>query len=501
MTQPIDTLPLHLGLMMMNWLSSQSVWHIAKNDLQHSKTDSTSISDPLLHRKNQRNPRKENQKNPEKPQLHPQQKRSRPLKPQEQKQVARSASEALESLQKLEALLDPRYAAATTTLQTGQPTTRSPRSKKPSLEQKTKANQKNSDSELFRHYLDVMDHPEMLDAIRQESYHRANEMLRGLEQFQSVDWTHRPSPAREIWRSGAATLLDFGGDSAAPAIFCIPSLINKPYILDLYPRRSLIKHFESSGFRVLLLDWGEPGTLEKRYDCADYVQQILVPAFRHIRSVHEGPIYLMGYCMGGIFALALAQLESFYTDGLILLATPWDFQSDQAALALDEETIAAYETLILDQDVLPPVWIQTLFHMINPWHFQEKFQRFPYMSRDEKRHFIAVESWVNDGVPLSRHVARECLVDWPYKNTLAEGKWRVGGWRIDPARITCPTLIMAPTEDRIVPLQSSLPLADLIPKVTCLKPQTGHVSMVVGKKAPAICWKPVLEWISALHNS
>lgn len=495
MTQPIDTLPLHLGLMMMNWLSSQSVWQIAKSGLLPSNPEWTSIKNPPDTPPN-------NLKNQKKA---PSGAPNQAAKPQHRGKMpaVQNADLALQSLQKLERLLDPRFEAAIMRSQTELQMTPSLHSKKPSLAPKTKENLKNNrgDDALFTRYLEIMDHPQMLEAIRQESYRRAVEMLQGLEQFQSVAWTHRPTPSQGIWRGGGATLRDYGGDRQATAVFCIPSLINKSYILDLYPRRSLMQFLQKEGYRPLLLDWGEPGTLEKRYDCAEYVQEVLIPAFRYLRRHHEGPIIVLGYCMGGIFALALAQLEAFYTDGLILLATPWSFKSEDVAMSLDAETIATYERMIMEQEVLPPVWIQTLFHMINPWHFQEKFQRFPQMSRDEKRHFIAVESWVNDGVPLAKRVARECLVDWPHKNTLAEGKWRIGGWRIDPSRVTCPTLMLAPTEDRIVPLESSLPLATLITQATCLQPQSGHVSMVVGKKAPSLCWKPVSEWISALHNS
>lgn len=500
--------------MMMNWLSSQSVWQIASNDLQQSRQRSEQQIQPLYPGHEQLRPAKrasktraEKQPKAAKQSLSQQNQRPKAnqnLSPSALKTVTQDASQALNSLQKLEALLEPKRASMTAALQAKQPTKPSPRSKKPFSAPPTEEKQEPNarDSELFQHYLHIMDDPHMLEAIRQESYKRMVKMLEGLDHFQSFEWEHTPSPAREIWRSGSMRLLDYGGAEEAPAILCIPSLINKSYILDLYKGRSLVEYLMKQGFRPLLIDWGEPGSIEKRYDCADYIKHELVKAFRYVREHHRGPIITLGYCMGGVFALALAQLEAFYMDGLILLATPWDFQPDHAQyIALDDETIATYEQLILEQDVLPPVWIQTLFHMVNPWHFQQKFQRFPKMSEAEKKHFIAVESWVNDGVPLAKKVARECLVDWPHKNVLAEGKWRVGGWRIDPRRITCPTLIIAPTEDRIVPIETSLPLSQMIVNATCLTPKVGHVSMIVGKQAKRICWEPIVRWINALQHS
>ena len=39
----------------------------------------------------------------------------------------------------------------------------------------------------------------------------------------------------------------------------IYALINKPYILDLYPGNSLIEHLTNQGHDVYLLDWGTAG--------------------------------------------------------------------------------------------------------------------------------------------------------------------------------------------------------------------------------------------------
>lgn len=340
-----------------------------------------------------------------------------------------------------------------------------------------------------------------MQAIRDEAYQRSLTMLEGVSSYQESQQERTSSKHNVIWTKGNARLLDYGGSQDDPAILCIPSLINKPYILDLYPKRSFVNHLYQKGYRPLVLDWGEPGNMENRYDCSDYVYHMAADAFRQLRQQHDGPIYVLGYCMGGIFALALAQLEAFYVDGLILLATPWDYQPDgKPPIDLDEDLLTRYEAMLMEQKTVPPVWIQTIFHMLNPWHFQKKFSRFTTMSNAEREHFIAVESWANDGMPLTRYAARDCLIDWPQNNTLAEGRWRVGGWRIDPSKVTCPTFIAAPTEDKIVPLDSATFLNDRIKNSTCITPSSGHVSMLVGPKAKKECWNPLCQWVAAQHT-
>ena len=55
---------------------------------------------------------------------------------------------------------------------------------------------------------------------------------------------------------------------------------------------------------------------------------------QELRERHDGPIALVGYCMGGIFTTAIAQLAPLFVDAMVLLATPWDFSApDTGALA------------------------------------------------------------------------------------------------------------------------------------------------------------------------
>ena len=301
----------------------------------------------------------------------------------------------------------------------------------------------------------LFQHPDFVQALSAEAYRRAFAMLQGVQTYQSMPANgneHAPTAHRVIWRKANAELYDYGGEKDAPAILCIPSLINRHHILDLYPKRSMVKFLRDQGYRVLLLNWNTPSVRERRYDCADYVRYLLLDALDNVRAQHDGALHLLGYCMGGVFALAAAQLRPLDVDGLMLLATPWDFA---AAPALPDEDWNKFEQFLMQQETIPPLITETLFHLLDPWRFQEKFARFSTMKPAEQKHFAAVEQWVNDGVPLSRYVARNCYIDWPRDNALHTGLWQVGGDAISPHAIQCPALVVTPTRDKIVPLSHS----------------------------------------------
>lgn len=200
--------------------------------------------------------------------------------------------------------------------------------------------------------------------------------------------------------------------------------------------------------------------------------------------------------MGGIFSVAMAQLAALFVDALVLLATPWDFSAkDTPKVLLEPTTQLMLRQWIGMMNPVPNMVTQTVFHLIDPWRVQEKYSRFPSLDAQARQHFLAVEQWVNDGVPLAQAVAQECFVDWPQGNILANHQWKVGRRWIEPASITCPTLAVVPEKDLIVPKGCALPLTKQIKRCEVLTPHAGHVSMVVGSRAKEEMWQPVAHWL------
>lgn len=340
--------------------------------------------------------------------------------------------------------------------------------------------------------------PEFLQSLSAEAMNRSTGFLQGIQAYLASDYARPEKEYDVLWSHGSARLLDLAPEATdAVAVLCVPSLINKSTILDLYPEVSFVEFLKKRGFRPLILDWGSPNADECDFAMADYISFYALDALHALRGQHDGPIALLGYCMGGIFATAMAQLAAREVDALILLATPWDFSSkDTPVVLLNPATQTTLRNWIMTQYPVQPVVTQSIFHLIDPWRVQEKFSRYPFLSDAEKQHFLAVEQWVNDGVPLPNKVAEECFVDWPQGNILARHQWKVGRRWIEPEQITCPTLAIIPTKDAIVPKGCALPLTKLLKRCDTIMPECGHVSMVVGKNACQQMWEPVANWLA-----
>ena len=343
---------------------------------------------------------------------------------------------------------------------------------------------------------------DFFEAVQLEITQRLSAFTDGIQAYQSAARNDRPPEPPVIWQSGAARLLDYGAtiEAAKPGlpILVVPSLVNRGYILDLTEDRSLLRHLAKQGLRPLLMDWGSPGTEEKSYTLTDYITGPLQNAFDHIREHSGSAPVLMGYCMGGDLTLALAARNPGQIPALVLMATPWDFQAGQEAyLPILAAMAPALESMIQALGLLPVDVLQAMFAGLNPGGPGIKFRNFANLSlaSAQAQTFIALEDWLNDGVPLAGPVARECLFEWYLQNTPATGQWRIAGDVVNPADITAPSLVVVPDTDYIVPPEGAKMLANLIPGAQLKMVKAGHIGMVAGGRARSALYAPLVKWL------
>jgi polyhydroxyalkanoate synthase len=307
-----------------------------------------------------------------------------------------------------------------------------------------------------------------------------------------------------LWRAGTTRLLDYGAADARDGfpVLVVPSLINRGYILDLSKHRSLLRWLAGQGLRPFLVDWGRPGAEERNFTLTDYIAGRLEAALDAVRAETGRRPAVIGYCMGGLLALALALRRQDDVSGLALLATPWDFHAGAesgAQGALLAAALPGLAPLLEAAGELPLDVIQALFAGLDPQLVLRKFLAFARLDPDSPQAaaFVALEDWLNDGVALAAPAARECLGGWYGDNTPARGAWRVAGQIVDPRRLARPSLCMIPAQDRIVPPASAQALARALPGTETLVPRLGHIGMMVSAGAETQVWRPLARWLAA----
>jgi poly(3-hydroxyalkanoate) synthetase len=336
------------------------------------------------------------------------------------------------------------------------------------------------------------------EAVLQRALRQDQDLVAGIAAYRRHPFQRDMAEPPTFWQEGNTRLLDYGARGANPALSAVfvPSLINRAYILDLVPGRSMMRALAARGMRPLLLDWGWPDDLEKRFTLTDYIAGRLERALAAV-AASAGPVLLVGFCMGGLLALAAALRRPDLVRGLALLATPWDFHAVDAARAqMVVRSVAMLEPVMQLTGTLPIDLVQTLFALVDPYAIAAKYRRFARLDLTgrQARLFVALEDWLNDGVPLAAPVARECLTDWYGANRTARLQWQVAGLPVDPAALQMPCFIAVPSRDRIVPPESAHALADAMPHAVLHEPGAGHISMVAGAAADTALWSPLMAW-------
>jgi polyhydroxyalkanoate synthase len=336
-------------------------------------------------------------------------------------------------------------------------------------------------------------------AVDREIRRRIDRFMTGVERYRHHPYQRDIDDAPAIWQEGATRLLDFGGQGR-PVLF-VPSLVNRGYILDLSYRKSLLRWLAGQGIRPFLLEWGQPGAVERPFTLTDIVAGRLSRALDRTVSLAGGPVSLVGYCMGGLLALAAALRRPDQVSAFVALATPWDFHADDAAGARRVATLLPpFEPTLHLLGELPVDAVQLFFATLDPLLALKKFSRFAEMdlASDAADDFVALEDWLNDGVTLPASIARECLGDWYGANTPGRGEWRVADQPMRPEQWRKPALVVVPARDRIVPPASADALVPLIQGATAWHPPLGHIGMVVSGGAKEKLWQPLRDWLLAV---
>jgi polyhydroxyalkanoate synthase len=92
---------------------------------------------------------------------------------------------------------------------------------------------------------------------------------------------------------------------SADKVYRVPLLIvtpwiNKFYILDLVPRKSLIRFLLDQGFDVYITSWKNPDAAMADVSFDDYVTEGIDAAVSAVRSISKSPkVHAVGYCIGG----------------------------------------------------------------------------------------------------------------------------------------------------------------------------------------------------------
>ena len=280
--------------------------------------------------------------------------------------------------------------------------------------------------------------------------------------------------------------------SAWPVVI-VPSLINKAYICDLEPGRSLVAGLAALGHDVYLVDWGTPGEEDADEDVTYVLAVLLQHSIRRIARHAKSPkVHLFGYCMGGTLAAMYAARFPALVGSLSTLAAPVRFA--EAGRFRDLVVPLDFDVAFPAGRLVPVETMKPAFQLLDPVGSVTKYRGIDDASRDEAalRRTMARERWLEENVPLPGAFAREFVQRGYQEDCLERGTWPIAGQLVRLEQIAVPTLVVACERDFVAPLPAVAPLAELVPGARLEVLPTGHIGVVVGKAGPTTFY-PLLD--------
>ena len=314
------------------------------------------------------------------------------------------------------------------------------------------------------------------------------------------------TPTEVAYEEDRLTLLRYCGETPprhrTPLLFVF-ALVNRPYILDLKPGKSVIEHFVKAGFDTYLVDWGTPTDADRHLTMDSYINGYLLNVVNYLReSTGCERVNILGYCMGGTMSAMFTSLYQELVQNLILMAAGIDYSTRDGLLNLwNDPAYFDVDRFVDTYGNCPAEFLQNFFLMLKPvQNFIEKPLNFLERMDDDQfvDDYFAMETWLNDNIPVAGEVFREFVKYLYQQNRLVKGQMPVGRHTVSLRDITCPILNLMATKDDLVPCNQSLPFNDLVGSTDrkAIQFPAGHIGLAVGSRAQKELWPQAVDWLA-----
>ncbi len=267
-------------------------------------------------------------------------------------------------------------------------------------------------------------------------------------------------------------------------VFVIPPQINKYYVLDLAPGRSLIEHLVNDGQQVFAISFRNPGPKHRDWGLDTYVAAILEAADAAIEISGSDDLNALGVCAGGItMASMLGHLAAeddprFHSATFLVTILDWEVPStlgtfisrpvvnagrrkSQTDGVLDGNDLGRVFAWLRPNDLIWNYWVNNYLMGKNPPAFDVLSWNVDSTNLPAALHSDFLEMAVNNS--LSQPNQAVCL-DTP----------------VDLSKVTCDAFVVGAVTDHITPWRACYPTVNLLGGTTeFVLSSQGHIQALV----------------------
>ena len=301
------------------------------------------------------------------------------------------------------------------------------------------------------------------------------------------------TPGRVVFRNRLIELIQYEPQTetvhTVPLLFS-PPWINKYYIMDLAPGKSLVEWAVRHGHTCFMISYRNPDETLTELTMSDYLREgplVALEVVEEITGVQQ--TNLAGLCLGGTIAAAMiAWLAARGEDrirSLTVMNTLLDFTlPGQLGVFTDETTIQRLDRTMERKGYLPADNMATTFNLLRARDLVWNYVVNNWLLGEEPAPFDIL-SWNSDSTRMPAAMQTEYLRSLYVENRLAKGDLELAGERLDLTRISQDSYFVSAEKDHIALWKAVYAGARLVGgTVRFMLSNSGHIAGVVNPPNP-----------------
>jgi polyhydroxyalkanoate synthase subunit PhaC len=301
------------------------------------------------------------------------------------------------------------------------------------------------------------------------------------------------TPGNVVFRNRLIELIQYEPQTktvyAIPLLFS-PPWINKYYIMDLAPGKSLVEWAVQHGHTCFMISYRNPDETLAGLTMSDYLREGPLAALEVVEEITGAQqTNLAALCLGGTMAAAmlawLAARGENRVRSLTLMNTLLDFtMPGQLGVFTDEAAVRRMGRTMARKGYLPADQMATTFNLLRARDLVWNYVINDWLLGEEPAPFDML-SWNSDATRMPAAMQTEYLRALYVENRLAKGELELAGERLDLARVSQDSYFVSAERDHIALWQAVYASARLVGgTVRFMLSNSGHIAGVVNPPNP-----------------
>ncbi|MGU9851508.1 class II poly(R)-hydroxyalkanoic acid synthase [Pseudomonas koreensis] len=267
-------------------------------------------------------------------------------------------------------------------------------------------------------------------------------------------------------------------------LLVVPPQINKFYVFDLSPDKSLARFCLRNNVQTFIVSWRNPTKAQREWGLSTYIDALKEAVDVVTAITGSKDVNMLGACSGGITCTALlghyAALGQNKVNALTLLVSVLDTTLDSdVALFVDEQTLETAKRHSYQAGVLEGKDMAKVFAWMRPNDLIWNYWVNNYLLGNEPPVFDIL-FWNNDTTRLPAAFHGDLIEMFKNNPLIRPNALEVCGTPIDLKQVTADIFSLAGTNDHITPWKSCYKSAQLFGgKVEFVLSSSGHIQSIL----------------------